>query len=101
MSKNEKERLCWHENTQTNGWIGYNGDVWKVVPKYLQKDNLTVFTILDACISIITKRHIPELKSNEKIENKEFVWDDYSSNFKNVMNPIEYNFFEDLLKRII
>ena len=92
ISADEKDRMKWHENTAKNDPIGYNGDVWKNVAFYRTKKDFTVFSIPNACVSIISLKKMKNFESEndvnlnfkeESIVN-DLSWSDYFFNFKSI-----------------
>tara|TARA_Y100001937_G_C7135366_1_gene339673 strand:- start:2769 stop:3611 length:843 start_codon:yes stop_codon:yes gene_type:complete len=106
ISADEKERMSWHENTAKNEPTGYNGDVWKSVAKFRNITDHTIFSIPNACMSVIIPENIkafkkPPLRFSSDISN--LSWIDYYQNFEVIMNPVSMQYFiehiSDWIKR--
>jgi hypothetical protein len=101
----EKERLKWHENTKKNQPVGYNGDVWKNVAWYRSNTDYTVFSIPDACISIISKKKMKSFEHKSKIKDLTFekmTWGLYYNCFHQIMNPFTFDYFvENISKELL
>lgn len=103
ISAAEKDRIKWHENTEKNKPVGYNGDVWKNVAFYRTKKDFTVFSIPNACISIISLQKMKNFESEDDINLNfkeesivdDLTWADYFSNFKSIMNPVTMEYFKE------
>jgi hypothetical protein len=98
ISADEKKRLSWHENTQKNQPIGFNGDVWKNVAWWRSNSEYTVFSIPNACISIISKQNLPAFDSNNKLKNlseEKMNWNLYYNLFQQLMNPVTFSYFKE------
>ena len=103
ISCDEKERLKWHENTKKNQPIGYNGDVWKNTAWYHCNTDYTVFSIPEACISILSKQHISSLERKKTIKSLQFdkmTWLFYYNYFQELMNPISFEEFTKIFAEI-
>lgn len=96
INAEEKSRLNWHENTAKYGWVGYNGNSWKVIPVYRSVSDYTIFSIPEACISIISTSKLDAFhksRLNEYSDVNNVNWEDYEQNFEYIMNPYSYEYF--------
>ena len=97
VSVPSKERLTFRENTQKNGWIGYNGDAWKVVAILRATTPWGIISIPEACCTIISPQPVEDLEHQKillPLLQKGFAWEDYVKNFDAILNPIDYATFE-------
>ena len=97
ISADEKKRLFWHENTKKNQPIGFNGDVWKNTAWWRSNSEYTVFSIPNACISVISKQKLDNLDSKNKLKNlkeEQMSWGLYYNLFEQVMNPVSFEYFK-------
>jgi hypothetical protein len=98
ISNNEKDRLKWHENTKKNQPVGYNGDAWKNAAWYRCNTDLTTFSIPDACISVISKKHFEGFSSKKTIKEIKFdkmTWSLYYNCFHEIMNPVSFEYYKE------
>jgi hypothetical protein len=101
ISRPEKNRLKWHENTKVNDPIGYNGDAWKIVPWLRTLQNFTIFSIPNACITIISTKKMPAFESEHVLTIEDIPkntltlpWEYYFQNFETIMNPYTMDYFK-------
>ena len=103
ISPKEKERLKWHENVAEKEMIGYNGDAWKIVPLLRTLEKFTVFSIPNACATIISTKKIAAFEPEQGILTPkdlppvgiiDLPWEYYFNNFEKIMNPYSMNYFK-------
>ena len=114
ISPSEKKRLHWHEipwdhhdsRLPETDMIGYNGDAWKLLP-YLRAMTgrspiNAVFSIPNACVTIISKKRIIAFEHNEIIHMQELpaepemlTYAYYYENFERIMNPFTMDYFKE------
>ena len=76
-------------------WIGYNGDSWKLVASLVESTNLEIYTIKDACCSIIKKENFNKIpyKKNKSKNFNDYTWKDF--NDEAVMSVSFLDFFNE------
>jgi len=103
ISPKEKERLKWHENVAKSGIVGHNGDAWKIVPFLRTLEKFTVFSIPNACITVISTRKIAAFEPKRGILTPkdlpsmgivDLPWEYYFHNFEKIMNPYTMDYFK-------
>tara|TARA_Y100001937_G_C6993054_1_gene272989 strand:+ start:49 stop:738 length:690 start_codon:yes stop_codon:yes gene_type:complete len=77
-----EEKLAHHESYPSEPeteWTGYNGDSWKVVSSLIETTDLEIYTIKDACCSIIKKGNFNKIpyKRNKSKNFNDYTWNDF------------------------
>ena len=95
ICQQEKDRMTWSENTAASNPIGYNGDCWRTVAKYMSQTDYTIFSIPNACVTIISPTKLEKFHPKQRCDSwEELKWSNYYENFREIMNPISMSYFE-------
>lgn len=91
-----KEKINLQENKSFNeycnqyGWVGYNGDCWKVMAHLRSNTNYFISSFPEACIGILslTYNKDEQFSKPENPENEIYDWDYYLKNIDSILNPV-------------
>ena len=106
VSQEENNRISFRENTEKNGWIGYNGDAWKVVAALRGSTPWHIFSIPEACCTVISLKEQTNLAHHDLISkvysnsSGKIEWEDYVCHYDLLMNPMLYKDLKVFLKEI-
>jgi hypothetical protein len=96
ITAEKKDRLAWHENTAASEPKGLNGDVWKNAAYLRTFPDLTVFSIPQACITIVSPRKLDKFDTpTPEIDLSTLNWDAYYTRFEEIMNPVSLEYFKE------
>lgn len=95
--KNTHEKKLYHNesfpsHTSAHQWKGYNGDSWKVVSSLIETTDLEIYTLKDACCSIIKKGNFNEIPyKRNKIKNfNNYTWNDFNDEALKSVSTLDF-----------